>query len=319
MKKSGLPKRLRTAVIGVGYLGKFHAQKYAILPEAQLIAVCDTNAEHAGALAHTLGVQALLDYQALAGQVDAVSIATPTPTHHAVARFFLAQGVHVLLEKPISVTLEQADDLIKTAQKNNAILQIGHIERFNNVFQALEPMLANLRFIESQRLAPFKLRGTDVSVVLDMMIHDIDLIQALVKSPIRKISAIGAPVLSPLFDIANARLEFENSCVANITASRVHARISRRLHLFQQDAFFNCDLQHKKITIQRKRFDEVFPGIPEMSREKRCFPKDDPLKAEISAFLTAILENKPPMVSGEEGKKALETALKITDMIAHHG
>jgi len=306
---------VRTAVIGVGYLGKFHAQKYADLPASQLIAVCDQQLESAGQIAKQLGVKAYTDYRELAQGVDAVSIVTPTPTHHGIARFFLERGVHVLLEKPMAVTLAQADDLIQTADQHRAILQIGHIERFNNVVQAALPLLNNPRFIEASRLAPFKLRGSEVNVILDMMIHDIDLIQAMVSSPIKNISAIGASVVSPLLDMANARIEFSNGCVANLTANRVHSRISRRLHLFQPDSILNLDLQHKKMMVQTLDSQEMFPGIPAIIRKKNSFPKDDPLRAEIAAFLTAIIEQKPPAVSGKDGRRALATALNITAAI----
>lgn len=310
-------QKLRTAVVGVGYLGKFHAQKYASLPTAQLIAVCDSHFDSASQIGKNLNVNAVSDYRALSGLVDAVSIVTPTPTHHTIAKFFLEQGIHVLLEKPIAVSLAEADDLIQTAHRHKALLQIGHIERFNNVIQAVAPMVVNPRFIESTRLAPFKLRGSEVSVILDMMIHDIDLIQSIVKSPIIKISANGSAVLSPFLDLVNARLEFSNGCVANVTASRIHSRISRRLHLFQTDALFNLDLQHKKLTIQRKAEYEMLPGIPALNRQKYSYPKDDPLKTEIAAFLDSIIENQPPLVSGEDGRQALATALQITAAIHH--
>ncbi len=308
-------QKLRTAVVGVGYLGKFHAQKYAHLPTAQLIAVCDSHFDSASQIGKQLNVSAISDYRALAGLVDAVSIVTPTPTHHAIAKFFLEQGIHVLLEKPIAVSLAEADDLIETAHRHKALLQIGHIERFNNVIQAVVPMVVNPRFIESTRLAPFKLRGSEVSVILDMMIHDIDLIQSIVKSAILKISANGSAVLSPFLDLVNARLEFSNGCVANVTASRIHNRISRRLHLFQTDALFNLDLQHKKLTIQHKADYEMLPGIPALNRQKYSYPKDDPLKTEIAAFLNSIIENSSPLVSGEDGRQALATALQITAAI----
>ena len=308
-------QKLRTAVVGVGYLGKFHAQKYAALPASHLIAVCDSHLASATQIANQLGVNAYADYQALAGLVDAVSIVTPTPTHHRIARFFLEQGIHVLLEKPIAVTLEEADDLIQTAYRHRVILQIGHIERFNNVIHGVMPMLINPRFIESLRLAPFKMRGSEVSVILDMMIHDIDIIQSIVQSPIRTIAATGAAVLSPFLDIAHARIEFNNGCVANVTANRVNARISRRLHIFQHDAVFNLDLQHKKLTVQRKSDQEMLPGLPMMIQDKISYPKDDPLREEISAFLMAIINNRRPLVSGEDGREALRTALQITAAI----
>lgn len=299
-------QQLRTAVVGVGYLGKFHAQKYDALPTSFLVAVCDSNLVLADLIAEQLDVVGLSDYRGLIGLVDAVSIVTPTPSHHEIARFFLERGVHVLLEKPIATTVEAAEELIQIANKKKVILQIGHIERFNNIFQATVTMVKNPRFIEAVRLAPFKSRGSEVSVILDMMIHDIDIIQSMVKSPIEKISATGSAVLSPFIDIANARLEFENGCVANITANRVSAKISRRLHIFQHDAFFNLDLQHKKLTVQHK---------PVWGCEKISYPKDDPLCEEIASFLRAIIENKPPLVSGEDGKQALITALKIENII----
>jgi predicted dehydrogenase len=302
-------KKLRTAVIGVGYLGKFHAQKYAALPPSQLVAVCDTHAETASQIAQQCGVEAYTDYRPIAEWVDAVSIATPTPSHHEIARFFLQRGIHVLLEKPIAVSLQEADDLISIAHENKALLQIGHIERFNNVFRGALPLVENPRFIECWRLAPFKHRGSDVSVILDMMIHDIDIIHFLVNSPIKSIHATGASIYSSFLDSANARIEFHNGCVANITASRIHSRISRRLHVLQRGAILNLDLHYKKLNLQK---------LDKTANQKFSYPKDDPLREEIDSFLTAILENKPAQVSGEDGKRALATALKINEMIVNN-
>lgn len=305
-------EKIRTAVIGVGYLGKYHAEKYASLPQAELVAVCDIDHERCYAKAQELNVEAVINYQSLLGLVDAVSIAVPTPLHHAVARFFLDNGVHVLLEKPIATTLEEADDLIATAKKNQVILQIGHLERFNSAVKAVDPLISNPRFIESLRLAPFKLRGSDVNVVLDLMIHDIDIIQSIVKADIQNISASGASVLSPYIDIANARIEFSNGCVANVTASRVSLKLERKLRIFQHDNYIAIDLDHKKMAIHRKGTQEMFPGIPEITRQVERFTKGDALLDQISAFLDSIIHNKPPVVSGEEGKNALATALEIS-------
>jgi predicted dehydrogenase len=302
-------RKLRTAVIGVGYLGKFHVQKYAALNSSQLVAVCDTHKENVSALAQQWGVSACTDYRNLAGLVDAVSIVTPTPSHHEIARFFLEKGIHVLLEKPIGQSLQEAEDLINIARAQKVVLQIGHIERFNNVFQGAIPLLKNPRFIEAWRLAPFKLRGSDVSVVLDMMIHDLDIIHHIVQSPVKSIQAVGACVYSPFLDIANARIEFNNGCVANINASRIHPRVSRRLYILQSDGILNCDLHYKKIKFQQ---------IPLNHTQKISFPKDDPLREEIDCFLTSILENKPPKVSGEDGKIALATALQIDQTIVNN-
>ena len=201
----------------VGYLGRYHAQKYAQLTDANLVAVCDHDLERAHEIAEECHTQALTDYRELIGKVDAVSIATPTPLHYEIGLLFLSHGVHVLMEKPICNTTEQADELIDAASKKNVILQTGHLERFNNAVTAVRPYLTQPRFIESSRMAPFKLRGTDVNVILDLMIHDIDLIQSMVDASIQNIDASGAKVLSDSIDIANARIRFDNGCVANVT------------------------------------------------------------------------------------------------------
>ncbi|MBT8506316.1 UDP-N-acetyl-D-glucosamine dehydrogenase [Coxiella-like endosymbiont of Rhipicephalus sanguineus] len=305
-------KKIRTAVIGVGYLGKYHAEKYADLPHSELVAVCDIDPERCHSKANELNVKSVINYQSLLGLVDAVSIAVPTPLHHRVGRFFLDNRVHVLLEKPIATSLEEADDLISSAQKNKVILQIGHLERFNSAVKAVESQISNPRFIESLRLAPFKLRGSDVNVVLDLMIHDIDIIQSIVKADIQNISASGASVLSPYIDIANARIEFSNGCVANVTASRVNLKTERKLRIFQHDNYIAIDLDHKKIAIHRKGTQEMYPGIPKITRQVERFEKGDALLDQISTFLDSIIHNKLPLVSGEEGKRALATALEIS-------
>ncbi|WP_423062698.1 Gfo/Idh/MocA family oxidoreductase [Candidiatus Paracoxiella cheracis] len=303
---------IRTAVIGVGYLGRYHAEKYKNLPNSKLVAVCDTNHERCYELAKELNVEAVVDYKSLIGQVDAVSIVVPTPLHHQVARFFLDNGIHVLIEKPIATTIEEADDLITTAKKNGLKLQVGHLERFNNAVKAVERSISNPRFIESLRVAPFKLRGADVNVVLDLMIHDIDIIQSIVKSEIHHITANGASILTPYIDIANARIEFANGCVANVTASRVSLRMERKLHIFQPDNYISLDLDHKKIRVHRKGSQEMFPGIPEITREVHYYEKGDALLDQSKSFLDAIIQDKTPTVTGEDGKRALATALEIT-------
>jgi len=212
---------LRTGVIGVGYLGKFHVEKYAKLPHSKLTAVCDINQASCEKAANEYQCKAITDYHDLVGLVDAVSIAVPTDLHYPIAKTCLENGIHVLLEKPMASTVAQADELIRIAKENHCVLQIGHLERFNSTLQALENVLDNPQFIESFRLAPFRLRGSDINVILDLMIHDIDIIQYIVKSPIAKIDANGASVLSKHTDIANARITFESGCVANVTASRV--------------------------------------------------------------------------------------------------
>ncbi len=307
--------KIRTAVIGVGYLGNFHAEKYATLPESELVAVCDSDTERCAEIAAQYQTQEIHDYRLLIGSVDAVSIVVPTPLHYEIALLFLENGVHVLLEKPITTTIEEANHLIETAREKNVVLQIGHLERFNNAIKALDNVLCNPRFIESVRLSPFKLRGSEVNVVLDLMIHDIDIIQSIVKSDISDIKANGASVLSPYIDIANARIEFDNGCVANVTASRVYLKMERRFRIFQHDSYIALDLHHKKLVVHRKGTKEMFPGIPEITREKQKFSKGDALLDQIKAFLTSIIEDKPPIVSGEDAKRALETAIKITQIV----
>lgn len=307
--------KIRCAVIGVGYLGKFHAEKYAKLAQAELVAVCDTNAERAQEIALQHQCEAVSDYHTLLGKVDAVSIATPTINHFQIALDFLTHGSHVLVEKPICETVSQAQQLIELAQANGLILQVGHLERFNSVFLALEHYLENPTYIESIRLAPFKPRATDVNVILDLMIHDIDLIRAIVKSPIKNISASGALVLSKRIDLANAHIQFENGCVANVTASRVNLSQKRKLRIYQQHAHLSVDFQDKKISYHRKGSNEMFPGIPEIITEVHAFEHGDALYDEIQAFLNSIQQHTPPTVDGDDGKIALETAIQITQII----
>ncbi|KAF0220709.1 MAG: oxidoreductase Gfo/Idh/MocA [Geobacteraceae bacterium] len=304
-------KKIRTAVIGVGYLGQFHAEKYAVLPASELVAVVDVDRQRGEEVAAKVGALAFNDYREILDKVDAVSIVVPTQYHHEVAKAFLEQGVHVLLEKPITTTLAEADDLIGIAATKNVVLQVGHLERFNPVVVALDGVLNSPRFIESVRIAPFKPRGTDVNVVLDLMIHDIDIIQHIVGAKVKQINSIGAPVFTEEEDIANARIHFENGCVANVTASRISMKSERRMRIFQSDAYITVDFQNKKVAVFRKGEGEMMPGIPNIKIEEKTFEQGDALKSEIEAFLDSIVTGKPPEVSGEDGKKALETALMI--------
>ncbi len=307
--------KIKTAVIGVGYLGKFHAQKYATLLDSELIAVCDNNTENVQKIADELGVKAVTDYQTLLDEVEAVSIVVPTQKHYEVAKTFLQRGIHVLLEKPITVTVDEARQLVDIADKNNAVLQIGHLERFNPAILALEGALKDPLFIESHRVAPFNPRGADVSVILDLMIHDIDIILDIVRKPVKRIEAKGVAVLSKDIDIANVRLEFENGCVANVTASRAGMKSERKMRLFQSDAYIAIDFQNKKLGIHRKGDGEMFPGVANIDSNEQTFEQGDALMAEIEAFLTSVKTNTPPVVSGEDGKRALETAMEITRLL----
>jgi len=306
---------VRTAVIGVGYLGRFHAQKYAALPDARLVAVVDPDAAARERVAAEVGCPAAGDFREILGEVDAVSIATPTPLHHAIARACLEHGVHVLVEKPITETLEEARDLVALAAARGRILQVGHLERFNPAILALEGTLHTPRFVESHRLAPFKQRGTDVNVVLDLMIHDIDLIQSLVRAPIVSIDAVGTSVFSSGLDIANARIRYANGCVANTTASRISMKMERKLRLFQDDAYVSIDLQQKVLTIVRKPPEGSGAALGQVSIEERTYEQGDALRLEIEAFLRSIRDGAPPAVSGEDGLRALETALRITELV----
>jgi predicted dehydrogenase len=304
-------RKIRTAVVGVGYLGVFHAEKYAMLPDSELVAVVDIDLERAESVAVRLGTKAFTNHCDILGMVDAVSISVPTQYHFEVAKDFLLQGIGILLEKPITTTLEEADELIRIARETGAVLQVGHLERFNPVVMALAGILKEPRFIESIRIAPFKPRGTDVNVVLDLMIHDIDIIQNLINSPIVRIDSIGAPVFTEEEDIANARIQFENGCVANVTASRISLKSERRMRIFQSDAYITLDFQNKKIAVFRKGEGEMFPGIPNVAIDQRQLEQGDVLKTEIESFLESVANGTKPVVTGEDGRRALETALLI--------
>jgi predicted dehydrogenase len=307
--------KIRAAVVGVGYLGRFHAQKYAQLPACELIAVVDGRAEVRDAVAAEVKTRALSDYRELLGQVDAVSVVTPTPAHFEIADAFLAAGAHVLDEKPITETPQQARALIATAAKGKRILQVGHLERFNAAILAAEPHLSTPRFIECQRLAPFKERGTDVNVVLDLMIHDIDLVQSLAGSEIVSIDAVGTPVFSGEIDIANARIRFANGCVANTTASRVSLKTERKLRIFEDAAYISLDLQQKILTLIRRKEGAPLAGQLPVTIEEANLEQGDALKSEIEAFLECIRNDRKPIVSGEDGLRALETAIRITEQV----
>jgi predicted dehydrogenase len=308
-------QKIRTAVIGVGYLGRFHAQKYAQAAGCELVAVVDTRAEAREQVAAELRVRPLADYRELLGKVDAVSVVTPTPAHFPLARDFLAAGAHVLVEKPITETPEEARELIALAARQQRVLQVGHLERFNAAILAAEPYLNAPRFVECHRLAPYRERGTDVNVVLDLMIHDIDIVQTIVAAPIVSIDAVGTPVFSEEIDIANARIRFANGCVANATASRVSMKTERKLRIFEDDAYLSLDLQQKILTLIRKRPPGEPSGPLPVSIEEQSLEAGDALKAEIESFLDCIRAGRAPVVTGEAGLMALETAMRITEQV----
>src|SRR5688572_4492147 len=307
--------KITAAVIGVGYLGRFHAQKYAQIPDCELLAVVDGREEVRKSVAAEVGSQPCADYRELLGKVDAVSVVTPTPAHFEIADAFLSAGAHVLVEKPITETPEQAKALINRAAASGRVLQVGHLERFNAAVLAAEPHLRTPRFMECVRLAPYKERGTDVNVVLDLMIHDIDLVQSLAGSDIESIDAIGTPVFSGEIDIANARIRFVNGCVANTTASRVSLKTERKLRIFEDAAYISLDLQQKILTLIRKREGGPQAGQLPVSIEESNLEQGDALKSEIISFLECIRNNRRPIVSGEDGLRALETAIRITEQV----
>ncbi len=307
---------IRTAVIGVGYLGRFHAQKYARPGRFGARGYADPSEAARAAVAAELKVAAHADYRDLLGRVDAVSIVTPTASHHQVAKAFLESGASVLVEKPMTVTIAEGEDLIGIARSAKRILQVGHLERFNAAVLAVQPALTVPRFIESARLAPFKHRGTDVDVVLDLMIHDIDLILSIVRSPVVAVDAIGSSVFSKEIDIANARLRFANGCVANATASRVSLKTERKLRLFQDDAYMSLDLQQKILTVIRKGAGVGADGMPQVTIDENTYEQGDALKSEIEAFLQAVATGAPPPVTGEDGLLALRTAVSIAEQVA---
>lgn len=308
-------RKLRCAVIGAGYLGKFHAEKYASLKDCELVAVVDINETAAKTVAEKYGAQALTDYQPLLGNVDAVSIVVPTSLHHQVSRDFLNAGAHVLVEKPITVTVEEADELIALAKEKNVILQVGHLERFNPAVLGLDKMEQKPLFIESHRLSPFNPRANDVSVVLDLMIHDIDIILDIVDSEVERIDAKGVTVLTADTDIANARLTFRNGCVANVTASRASLKVERKMRMFMPNRYLSVDFQNRVLAQHRKGEREMFPGVPEIISEESVYESGDALMAEIRHFVGCIREGREPLVSGLAGRRALATAIEITRLL----
>lgn len=306
--------QLRAAVIGVGYLGRFHAQKYKMIESCKLIGVCDVREDSAKAVAEELDVAFFTDFKDLVGKVDLVTVATTTTTHYEVAKFFLQNGVHVNVEKPIAATSAQAQELCDLAQKYNLKFQVGHIERFNPAFVAAKEKMKTPLFIECHRLAKFNPRGADVSVILDLMIHDIDVVQTLVKSPVKSVYAVGTPVLTKTVDIANARVEFENGTVANITASRVSQTAQRKFRVFQKDQYLSLDFGGGEINLVTKTGEFEGGNLP-MSTESWNLDKGDALLVETKSFVNSVLNDAPPEVTGNDGLIALKLAEQIDEQI----
>ncbi|HMN67931.1 MAG TPA: Gfo/Idh/MocA family oxidoreductase [Bdellovibrionales bacterium] len=302
--------KIRSAVIGVGHLGRWHAQKHKMVDGVELIGVCDTLQENANRVAGELGVQAFHEAQALIGKVDAVTIAASTPAHFGLARLFLENGVHVMVEKPIASTVEEAETLCGIAEQKNLKFQVGHVERFNPAFQAAKAKLEKPLFIECHRLAPFKVRSTEVDVVMDLMIHDLDVVLSLVQSEPVSVSAVGTPVLTRKLDIANARIEFKSGAVANLTASRVSQNSQRKFRVFQASQYLSIDFQAGEVNLLTKTGEWTEGNIP-LEHEQFNMEKGDALLEETRAFFTSIAEDKPVPVSGRDGLRALALAEKI--------
>lgn len=299
---------VKVGVVGVGAIGRNHARVYAELESADLVAIYDADADRAAELAAEYGTEAVGSLAELAGRVDAASVSTPTVTHREVTRELLEAGDHVLVEKPIADSVDDAKAMIDLAQEKGRILQVGHIERFNPVMSQLEERLDSPKFIECHRLSPFPKRSLDIGVVLDLMIHDLEIVLHLVNAPIESIDAVGVPVLTRREDIANARIRFANGCVANITASRISPERMRKIRVFQGDAYLSLDYQDQSGWIYRK------DGF-EIAREEVRVERDEPLKCELAEFVECASRGEMPRVSGQQGAAALDVALDITRRI----
>lgn len=311
-------RKIKTAVIGVGHLGKEHARVYHSIADAELVAVCDTNEANGHAIADRYGVRFVNDYRNLLGEVEAVSVATPTVNHHETACAFLEAGASVLVEKPISRTLEEADEMIRLAESKNVVLQVGHIERLNPAFQALQQQLSNPKFFEAHRMGIFTLRSLDIDVVMDLMVHELDIISSLVKSEVVKIEAVGIPILTAKIDLANARLEFANGCIANITASRVAGERLRKLRVFQPNEYYSLDYAEQQVGMFKLVQPKTAGALPEIVAQGLEITKREPLLAEIESFVSAVGNKTAPVVSGADGRRALALALEVLNKIKAH-
>lgn len=305
-------EKLKVGVVGVGYFGWFHAEKYAKNPDVELVGIVDIDHGRASHVADHFSTQSFVDHRELLDKIRAVSIAVPTPDHYPVARDFISRGIDVLLEKPMTTDLREAEELIEMAEEQATILQIGHLERFNSAVTALNGLLGDPLFIDSVRFSPFLERASQIDVVLDLMIHDIDIILSIVRSEVRSISAVGIPVISAQLDIANARIDFENGSTANISASRIAGKKRRQIRIYQENGYVTIDFLSHKIRTHTRRQGSKGPRV--VSEEMAIDPADA-LEREIASFLDKVRDRKTPLVSGRNGKRALEVALAITEQI----
>lgn len=303
-----ISKKIKVGVIGVGHVGEAHARIYKEMPEVELVGVVDINPQRAREIGTRLNTDSYDDYRKLLGKVEAVSIAVPTDSHFSIARDFLENNIHSLVEKPVTRTIKEAEGLLNISKKKGLILQVGHVERFNAAVIALEKLVTSPRFIEVHRLSPYQSRGIEVGVVLDLMIHDLDIILQLVSSPVTKIEALGVNILTPFEDIANVRLSFSDGAVANITASRVSEEKMRKIRIFQDDAYISLDYIEQKFSVYRKKENKIV-------KEEVVLQKTEPLKEELKDFVRCVRDGRMPRVPGEEAKEVLELALEITNQI----
>ncbi len=313
-----MTEKLKTAVIGAGHLGREHARIYASLENAELVAVCDTNEAAGRAIAEKCQTKFVRDYRELFGEVAAVSIATPTINHHEVTCACLSAGISVLVEKPISHTLTEADEMIALAEAKGLTLQVGHIERFNPAFRELQQRLTRPRFFEAHRMGIFTPRSLDIDVVMDLMVHELDIIATLVNREVVKVEAVGIPILTPKIDLANARLEFADGCVANITASRVSGERLRKLRVFQPNEYYSLDYAEQSVGMCKLVPPSSDNPRPDIVARPLEVTKREPLLAEIEAFVDAVLNRTAPMVSGSDGRRALALAIAVLDKIKAH-
>jgi predicted dehydrogenase len=301
--------RLRLAVVGIGHLGRHHARILAALDDVQLVAVVDTVGQRAAEAAATSGARALTDFKAIVGHVDAAIVAVPTELHRDIATPLLEAGIAVLAEKPMARSLAEADEMIAVAQASRATLAVGHTERYNPAVTAVLPLVTSPKFIEVHRLGVFPERSLDIDVVFDLMIHDLDIILSLVRSEVSSIEAVGVPVLTPKYDIANARLRFASGCIANVTASRISRDRVRKIRFFQPDAYLSIDYAAQEVEGWRLvRRDGARPAI-----EGGQLPvaRDEPLKRELVDFISAVRDRRKPLVDGEAGRRALALATEV--------
>jgi predicted dehydrogenase len=310
--------KIKTAVIGVGHLGQAHARVLASLEQVELAAVCDIDEIRGREIAERHATRFVRDYRELLDQVEAVSVAAPTVNHCEISCAFLEAGVHVLVEKPIARALDEADEMIRAAESKSLVLQTGHIERFNPALMALRRRIERPRFFEAHRMGVFTPRSLDIDVVMDLMVHELDIIASLVKSEVVKIEAVGVPILTSKIDLANVRLEFAGGCVANITASRVAGERLRKLRVFQPNEYYSLDYAEQHVAMLKLIPPQAAGGLPVIAAESLPVEKREPLLAEIESFIAAVQSRTAPEVSGADGRRALALAIQVLDKIKAH-